>query len=221
MARLSVLPSPLLGPPSYQPLAEALRRRGHEVSVAECPVPIRPQRLVEAWAEDASGADALVAHSNAGYLAGSVAAAGRTGPVLYVDAALPPRHGATRPAPADLLATLTGLADADGRLPPWTRWWPAPEIRELLPGVWFDRVDGSAPRVELAYFEAELVPPSGWSTRPAAYLAYGTTYEAELELARAAGWPVAQVPGHHLWHLARPDHVAAVLDELFTAASVR
>ncbi len=219
MARLLVLPSPLLGPASYQPLAEALTRRGHQASVAGCREPIRPQELVAAWVADASGAEALIAHSNAGYLAGTVAALSGAGAVLYVDAALPPLHGPTRLAPPGLLATLAGLADGDGRLPPWTRWWPEDETRELLPGTWFDRVDASAPRVGLAYFESEVSPPPGWSEAPAAYLAFGTTYASELELARTAGWSVAQLSGHHLWHLAHPDDVASAVDELLVAAS--
>ena len=219
MTRFLVLPSPLLGPASYEPLAEALRRRGHDASVANCPEPIRPQGLVAAWAAGASGADALVAHSNAGYLAGTVAAVGGVGAVLYVDAALPPLHGPTRLAPPGLLATLAGLADKGGRLPAWTRWWPEEETRELLPGAWFDRVDAGAPCVELSYFESEITPPPGWSEAPAGYLAFGTTYAGELEVARTAGWPVAQLSGHHLWHLARPDDVASALDDLLAAAS--
>ena len=212
--RVLVLPSPLLGPVGYQPLAEALRGRGHAATVAECPVPGRPERLVEHWTRAADGVDLLVAHSNAGYLAPAVGARAGGLTVLFADAALPPAQGPTRLAPAELLPTLEELADDGGRLPPWTRWWPVEEMARLLPAPWFGRVDAAAPRLDLDYFLTEVTPPQEWSTSGCGYLAFGTTYAAELEFARDAGWPTAELPGHHLWLLARPDDVAAALDDL-------
>ncbi|HET9421484.1 MAG TPA: alpha/beta fold hydrolase [Nocardioides sp.] len=213
-ARLLVLPSPLLGPAGYQPLADALRGRGHDTSVARCREPIHPDRLVAEWSEAGQSVDVLVAHSNAGYLAATVAAEAGVDAVLFMDAALPPATGPTRLAPPELFATLADLAADDGSLPPWTRWWPAEEMAEILPAPWFDRVDAAAPRLSLEYFETEVSPPPGWSRASCAYLAFGTTYAAELAFAREAGWPVAEVAGHHLWHLARPAEVAAGLDAL-------
>ncbi len=212
--RLLVLPSPLLGPVGYQPLAAALRTRGHDASVAECREPISPARLVAEWGEAARSADTLVAHSNAGYLAATVAEDAGAEALLFMDAALPPATGPTRLAPPRLLGTLADLAAEDGRLPPWTRWWPAEEMAELLPAPWFERVDAGAPRLSLGYFETEVSPPLGWSAGACAYLGFGTTYAAELAFAREAGWPVAEVAGHHLWHLARPTEVAVALDAL-------
>jgi len=212
--RLLLLPSPLLGPVGYQPLADALRGRGHDASVAECREPISPERLIAEWGEAARSADTLVAHSNAGYLAPAVAEAAGIGAILFMDAALPPAALPTRVAPPALLATLADLATDDGRLPPWTRWWPAEEMAKLLPAPWFERVDAAAPRLSLGYFETEVSPPPGWSAASCAYLGFGTTYAAELAFAREAGWPVAEVAGHHLWHLARPAEVAVALDAL-------
>jgi hypothetical protein len=213
-ARFLVLPSPLLGPVSYQPLAEALRGRGHRASVAECGAPIRPERLVDDWSAAAERADVLIAHSNAGYLAADVSANVGGRALLFMDAALPPASGPTMLAPPEFLDVLRDRAGADGRLPPWTRWWPAEDMAALLPGPWFERVDSAAPHVDLAYFETELVPPTGWSAGPCGYLAFGTTYAAEVKFARGAGWPVAELTGHHLWHLADPVAVAKALDRL-------
>jgi len=209
-----VLPSPLLGPVSYHPLVDALHERERSATLAECLEPIRPDRLVAEWSRAAERADVLVAHSNAGYLAAAVGARVGGRSIVYMDAALPPASGVTRPAPAAFLEKLREMAEVDGRLPPWTRWWSAEEMAEVLPGGWFERVDAAAPRVDLAYFETELRPPEEWSDGPSAYLAFGTTYAAELAFAREAGWPVAELPGHHLWHLARPAEVAAALDAL-------
>lgn len=213
-ARVLVLPSPLLGPESYQPLADALAERGHVASVAECRTPISPDRLVDEWSRAAEAADVLVAHSNAGYLAPSVGAQAGGRPLLFMDAALPPADGTTRLAPPAFLETLKGLAGADGLLPPWTRWWPAEEVSRLLSEQWFELVDASAPRVELAYFETEVEPPHDWSTGPCGYLAFGPTYAAERAFAEDSRWPVTVLDGHHLWHLARPAEVAAALDAL-------
>jgi hypothetical protein len=213
-ARLLVLPSPLLGPVGYEPLADALRGRGHDTAVAECREPISAGRLVDEWSEAARSADVLVAHSNAGYLAASVAAAAGVGAVLFMDAALPPASGPTLLAPPELLETLAELADDDGRLPPWTRWWPEEEMAHLLPAPWFERVDAAAPRLSLDYFGTAVSPPPGWRHGACAYLAFGTTYATEVAFAREAGWPVTEVAGHHLWHLARPVEVAVALDAL-------
>jgi hypothetical protein len=218
-ARLLVLPSPLLGPVSYRSLADALAGRGHVVSVAACREPVRPARLVEDWSREADAADVLVAHSNAGYFASAVSANAGGRPVLYMDAALPPRSGSGRLAPPEFRKFLGGLMEPDGSLPAWTRWWPAEEMETLLPAPWFERVDKSAPRLDLAYFDTEVTPPTGWSSEPAGYLAFGTTYAEEVAFAREVGWPVEELTGHHLWHLERPDDVAAALDRLLAQLS--
>lgn len=209
--RVLVLPSPLLGPVAYRPLVEAMQVLGHPASVAGLGAQVRPDLLVDDWTRAAASADVLVAHSNAGYLAPAVAYGAGGRPVLFMDAALPPAAGTTVLAPPGLRAILAGLADDGGRLPPWTRWWPADEMAELLPEPWRERVDSTAPRLDLTYFDSEVSPPVAWSDAPCAYLAFGATYGEELAFARSSGWPTAELPGHHLWHLARPGEVAEAL----------
>lgn len=211
---LLVLPSPLLGPACYEPFADSLRRRGHTAGVADCPAPIRPDRLTAEWSRASERTDVLVAHSNAGYLAPGVSAAAGGVPVLFMDAALPPEEGYFRLAPAELLDVLESLADADGRLPPWTRWWSADQMSQLLPGEWYPRVDSAAPRLDLAYFETGMAAPRGWTSGPFGYLAFGATYAEEVAFAHQVGWPALELHGHHLWHLARPDEVTEAVDDL-------
>jgi hypothetical protein len=211
---LLVLPSPLLGQACYEPFADSLRRRGHAAEVADCPAPIRPDRLTAEWIRASERADVLIAHSNAGYLAPGVSAAVGGVPVLFMDAALPPDEGSTRLAPADLLDVLETLADADGRLPQWTRWWSADQMSQLLPGEWYPRIDSVAPRLDLAYFETEIAAPQDWTSGPCGYLAFGATYADEVAFARQVGWSVLELDGHHLWHLARPDEVTEAVDHL-------
>ena len=128
MHRTVVLPSPLLPARAYAPLAHALGRRGWGAVVAAVPeAPDGPDLVLAAYRDAVTShrADLVVAHSNAGRYA--VAAAGGA-PVVYVDAALPPEHGDATLAPEGLLDHLAGLADDDGLLPPWTRWWGDDEV---------------------------------------------------------------------------------------------
>jgi len=214
--RAVVLPSPLLPARAYAPLTHALERRGWGAVVAEPPrVPRGPDPVLAAFREAVSAppADLVVAHSNAGRYAVAVAGAA---PVVYLDAALPPEPGAAPLAPEGLLEHLAGLADADGLLPPWTRWWDDDDIATVLPdpevlaGIRDDET-----RMPLAYFRSCLGAPDGWVTHPQAYLALGDTYAEETALARRLGWPTTVLAGAlHLHHLVDPDAVAAVVLDL-------
>lgn len=216
MHRAVVLPSPLLPARAYDPLVDALGRRGWDVARPVVPTtPDGPVRVLLAFREvvTAGGTDLLVAHSNAGRYA-AAAAGGR--PVVYVDAALPPQHGDAPLAPEALLDHLAGLADADGMLPPWTRWWDEHDLaavvpdRQVLVGIREDE-----PRMPLAYFRSRLGAPAGWAGQPQAYLAFGQTYARETAFAREQGWPTTVLDGAlHLHHLVDPDAVAAAVLDL-------
>jgi hypothetical protein len=156
--------------------------------------------------------DLVVAHSNAGRYA--VAAAGGA-PVVYLDAALPPEQGEATLAPQGLLDHLAGLADDDGLLPPWTRWWDDDDIAAVVPDpAALAGIRADEQRMPLAYFRSRLGAPDGWVAHPQAYLALGDTYAEEVALARRLGWPTSVHEGAlHLHHLLDPDAVvAAVLD---------
>jgi hypothetical protein len=47
----------------------------------------------------------------------------------------------------------------------------------------------------MTYFTATLEAPVGWTSKPAAYLAFGDTYDAERTHARRWGWPVETLQG--------------------------
>ena len=210
MSTALVLPSPLLGPLGYGPLAHALATHGWTARVADLPpAPFTPDEVLAAFAEQASDVDVLVPHSNAGLYAPAVARESGCRVTVFVDAALPPdRADHTRLAPAGFLTMLGDLADEDRRLPPWTRWWPEDDVRPLFPGGWFDRVDAAAPRLFLDYFTATIPVPRGWETEPSAYLGFGDTYAEEQAQARAYGWPLVVTAGHHLRVLTEPVEVA-------------
>ena len=105
---------------------------------------------------------------------------------------------------------LAGLADDEGLLPPWTRWWP--DVSALFPDAQVRAaVEGEQPRLPLTYFGADVPTPAGWRSLPAAYLGFGETYAEEQTEARDRGWPLETLPGLHLHQLVDP---AAVTDAL-------
>ncbi len=220
MRALLLLPSPFLGPEPYEPLAAALTSRGYDASVAPSPGTPVAEELVAQWSALAGGTGdvVLLAHSNAGYLAPAVSAAAGGVPVVFVDAALPATEGSTRLAPPAFRSQLSALADDDGLLPRWTRWWPRAEASATLPDPWFDRLDPLLPRVPLAYVDSEVPVPPGWSRGPHAYLAFGSTYAEELALARRQGWPHRRLAGAgHLHLLVEPEDTAAAIAALATS----
>lgn len=206
-----LLPSPLLPGHVMDELAASLGRAGLPATVAS---PVLgpgegPPDLVARWARQVRAGTVLVAHSNAGYLAPHVrSAAGTGGPVVFVDAALPPASGTHQLAPPEFRSWLGGLVAADGLLPPWTRWWPRSDLEQALPAGWFDDLDAGCPRLPLAWFDTTLTAPPGWAAEADAYLAFGTTYADERAFAAGQGWPVADLDGGHLHLLAEPGAVA-------------
>ena len=216
MHRTVVLPSPLLPARAYAPLAHALGRRGWGAVVAAVPeAPDGPDPVLAAYRDAVTShrADLVVAHSNAGRYA--VAAAGGA-PVVYVDAALPPEHGEATLAPEGLLDHLAGLADDDGLLPPWTRWWGDDDIATVVPDpAVLAGIRADEHRMPLSYFRCRLGAPDDWTSHPQAFLALGDTYAEETALARRLGWPVTVLEGAlHLHHLVDPDAVAAAVLDL-------
>ena len=222
--RLVVLPSPLLGPATYAPLAAALTAGAMATTVAELPDrDFSPSEVLSCFRSQVAdqGATVVVAHSNAGYYA-PAAALDLGVPTIFMDAALPAvGESETRLAPPAFAEFIGSLALCNGLLPPWPLWWDRADVAALFPDDdWIDLVIREAPRLSPAYFTTPLQVPRGWEVRPAAYLAFGDTYAAELAFARSAGWVVRQEAGHHLTHLAEPDRVADVVVELCAALHV-
>jgi hypothetical protein len=218
--RLAILPSPLLGPAAYTPLAERLSQLGVPTVVASLPsTEVTPARVLRGFRSAVAdhGVTALVAHSNAGYYAPAVAAE-LTLPTIFMDAALPAEGvSETLLAPATFAAFIDSFPIHDGLLPPWPSWWERADIAALFPDEdWLDLVTRAAPRLAPDYFTTPLPVPRGWEARPAAYLAFGDTYAAELAFAEGAGWVVRREAGHHLAHLSEPDRVADLLLDLLT-----
>jgi hypothetical protein len=216
----AVLPSPLLGSVAWEPVRDALWARRLEAFVVALPhQPESARGVLDAFVAAIPISDdvVLVPHSNAGLYAPAVAAAVRAAATVFVDAAMPRDTGQTPLAPPDFYTFLSTLADDDGRLPPWSRWWDAADLEGLFPSdEWQRRVQEREPQLPLAYFRSTVSVPDGWSDKPSAYIAFGDTYAVETAFAEECGWPVRVLEGGHLHLLHDPERVA---DEIVARAA--
>jgi hypothetical protein len=215
---LALLPSPLLGPSVWEPVAGRLRVAGWAAEVCRPLGSPTSGRDVLAGLLDVLPAGrplVLVPHSNAGLYVPQLVHEREVVATVFVDAALAPAEGAAALAPEAFLDFLETRADADGLLPPWTRWWDDADVDVLFPDrATRRRVEAEQPRLPLAYFRDALPVPARWLARPSAYLAFGDTYADEREQARQQGWPVETLVGEHLHMLVDPDEVAATITGL-------
>ncbi|HEX9032955.1 MAG TPA: alpha/beta hydrolase [Streptosporangiaceae bacterium] len=219
--------SPSVGPATWQPVADRLRKLGYGVAVpsllgvadGEPPYWRRVVAAVTAGLADAEPAEplVLVAHSNAGVFV-PVILEGLVRPVacsIFADAAIPGPGDVTPMAPDDLLAFLRGLAGADGRLPPWTDWWDEQDVAPLFPSAQARQaIAAEQPRLPLAYYLEQVPAPRGWDDGRCAYLLYSQAYADSLAEAQRRGWPALSVPGEHLHQVVDPDAVARAILEL-------
>jgi pimeloyl-ACP methyl ester carboxylesterase len=215
MTRLVLLTSPLLGPSVWAPVADDLRAAGLGVTVPRLPDRLEsPSDVLAGFlAQVPSGEPlTLVAHSNAGLYVAALAAALPVEALVLVDAGLPSAGPGTPTAPPWFREQLAGLAGADGRLPPWSRWWPDEDSSGLYPDDdTRAAVEAEQRTLPLAYFDAEVPSPPGWERLPAAYLAFGKTYADERAEAARRGWPVETLAGQHLHPLVDPAGVTEAL----------
>jgi hypothetical protein len=218
--------SPLVGPTSWLPVARELERRGRVavvpslLGVAEAPEPQWrhvPEAVRVATSELRRPA-ILVGHSGAGVLL-PVIAEGldlEVAALVFVDSLLPPRAGPLMLGPPAFMEQLRAMA-ADGVLPPWSRWFGADAMRELVPDERLRAdLEAEMPRLPLSYFEAAVPLPDAWpDRRPCGYLLLSAEYEQSAAGARAYGWPVIEIHGvRHLAIATDPIPVTAALLEL-------
>jgi hypothetical protein len=117
------------------------------------------------------------------------------------------------------VAQLVPLADDEGILPPWSRWFPDEAIADLgLDAAVLDEVRAQEPRAPLSYLTGAFDVAPGWldSVR-CGYLGFGATYAAEHRLAAFLGWPVTVLDGRHLHPLVAPGEVATAVAAMLDA----
>lgn len=219
---LVLVHSPLVGPRSWGPVAEELRRGGREVVVPSLVNLLRssaPLHRALAGAVVAALPEAgrlvLVVHSGAGALVPSIvdAAPSRVDGVVFVDATLPhPGRTWMETVPPETADQVRGMAGPDGLLPKWHEWFPPQVLDELVPdeqaraGFCAD-----VPRLPLRYLEKVAPRSTGWQNLRCGYVQLSADYEAAAAEARRAGWPVVRMDGTHLSAVTEPAAVAGAV----------
>lgn len=220
------LPSPLLGPSVWRPVARILADRGWHTAICTVPKPVlKTGDVIDAFlAALPAGRDVvLVPHSNAGVYVPELVVQRPVVAAVFVDAILPPSSGRIPLAPSAFLDVLREKAEDDGLLPPWTSWWDEADAAALFPNAESRaRVEQDQQRLPLSYFTEARDITQGWDKLPGAYLAFGDTYAADRDAAAQRGWAVRTLPAGHLRQLQDPDQVAdmfhALLDEIVPGA---
>lgn len=222
MQTFLLVPSPLLGPATWEPTARWLREQGHVAVVAEPGASwATPDDVLEAIAGSAEGLEAvvLVPHSNAGLFVPRFGELIDIRSTVFVDAALAGLEPETPLAPTGMIDRLRELAGDDGLLPPWTQWWAEEDLVGLFPDdTARTAVEAEQRRLPLSYFTADLPVPAGWERRPSGYLAFGETYAVERARAAGFGWPVRTLVGQHLHQLHEPAAVGRAILDLVAAS---
>jgi pimeloyl-ACP methyl ester carboxylesterase len=205
--------SPLVGPATWQWVAEALRSAGHDVAVPdlrEAAIAGAPHAVVRAALElTAKEPTVVVGHSGAGFFLPSIAA-GLDSPVrrlVFVDAGVPPCQGEATTG-AEFLEQLRSLA-ADVTLPKWSTWWGEGVMENLVPdGARRAEIEVEMPQVPLAFFETPIPLPVGWCEDPGAFVLLSEPYRRDADTARSLGWPVVEDLGNHLDIVNDPESLA-------------
>jgi hypothetical protein len=221
---LALLPSPLLGPSVWRPVARLLAAQGwNTVTCLPSAAVLSAQDVLAAFLDalPAHRELVLIPHSNAGAYVPALTTHRSVAGIVFVDAVLPPQRGRIPLASQASLAFLRGKADADGMLPIWTDWWEEAEVAALFAdSETRARLEQEQPRLPFSYFEDSLPVPEAWDDRPAAYLAFGETYNREREEAERRQWPVITAAGRHLQLVNEPQQVATDLVNLMNRIGI-
>ena len=155
----------------------------------------------------------LMGHSGAGLLLPVIADASdnEVAALVFVDSFLPPRAGRVPLGSPALVDQLRAIATG-GALPPWSHWFGADAMRELVPDERLRaNLEAEMPSLPLSYFKATVPVPDDWSTRPCGYLLLSAgPYGNSAAEARAYGWPVIEI--RDVQHLAIATNPIAVTD---------
>ena len=221
-ANFLLVHSPIVGPDTWEPVAEELRGRGHDVFVAVLPKQVsrefwrcHVEAVTAAVARDVPGHTAvtMVAHSGAGQLLAPAAAAlppHRVEAYILADAGLPTR-GRSRlqqlreeaPVFAD---ELEAVFAAGGRFPQW----PEELLAALVPDARRrSRLAGGVRQLPRSYWAEPIPDNPAWPDAPVGVLLFSAGYLPTAAAAREAGWPLRDLQAaNHFLAIADPVTVA-------------
>lgn len=215
---------PLVGASSWEPTANRLRAAGVRVHIPDV---LAGTGHVPSWREwtshlldqsSAEEAPILVGHSSASTLVVDLATKMRVRGVIIVDGDIPPPSGLARPVRPALRDFIAGLADENGLLPPWSRWWVNDISRAKLVGIdalahdpdAFRSFEMDLPRMTQGWFD-DAIDLAPWDHIPAGYIQLSPIYDHAADEASRRAWPLRRLQGTHLDPTLRPGETAAAI----------
>lgn len=225
--RFLLVHSPIVGPDTWEPVADELRRRGHDVVVpiltddGSSPFWRQHTRAVARAVKEGSRDGrplTVVAHSGAGQLTGHVGAALRkdghaVDAYVLVDAGTPTggcgRLEQLRLEEPRYAEELESLFEAGERFPDWSE--------ELLSGLVPDasrrqKLMSGVRQLPVEFWEEPIPRLPAWPDAPCGVLLLSDAYEATAVIALEQGWPVRHLDvGNHFFMLVEPETVAREL----------
>jgi hypothetical protein len=157
----------------------------------------------------------VVGHSSATALVADLATRLPARAIIMVDGDVPPSRGAAFPVRPALHDFIKGLAEADGMLPIWPRWFTRDMRRMSLVGLdvlardaaAFARFESGLPRMHISWFD-EAVELADWEYIPAGFIQTSAIYDHATVEAQRRGWPVVNLQGTHLHPTLHPAETA-------------
>ncbi|MCR9239939.1 MAG: alpha/beta hydrolase [Rhodobiaceae bacterium] len=216
MPQFVLIHSPLVGPSSLVPTADALSALGFATYVPTPNAPAShtrwcewPLRLLDTLPELED--PILVGHSAGGFLAAFLAGTLNAKSFICLDAMMPPERGVTPPVEPAFLKFVRSLPITDGLLPIWTDWWEGDLLAEapISPGLKTTFL-AELPRLPLAWFDDSFEMPD-WSCAKRGFIQTSPAFHDEAKRAEERGWPVIRLTGTHLHPALAPKETAAAL----------
>ena len=186
-----------LEPPAWRAWPAHLARE-----IPQCPAPI------------------MVGYSAATVLTAALASRMPVRGLIFLDGVIPPDSGPASFAQASFRQLIDSLADAEGRLPPWSRWFDGHPRRitagmhELArtPGA-LEAFERSLPRMNLAWFD-DAIDLAPWRHVPVGYIRTSAFCDAAADEAERRGWPTRRIDGTHLHPSLQPGETAEAIEAI-------
>ncbi len=222
--RWYLLPSPVLGPASWQGAAEALEARDQVVDVVKTAMTTTADTdHLTPWIDQSTALPipddglpvVVVGHSAAcprmPFVADRLLAEGwNIQAMVCVDGRFPDGRAFTDSG-THYSELLDGLVRPDDYLPPWPRWWGSLVEGLVVDPVARDLVFNEAPPTPRGWFDQVCPVPDLPPEVRKAFLNFGPGYQESCDRAHAAGWMTYRLSGDHLHQVVDPDAVAATL----------
>jgi hypothetical protein len=212
---------PLVRASSWEPTAAHLREVGCRVQVPDILAYHTSPPAWRAWTRNLldhiapAGEMIVVGHSSASVLAADLATKLPVRSIIIVDGEVPPSQGPASPVRQALRDRIQSLAESDGSLPVWSKWFLGDAERTILVGidilasdaVAFAQFEDQLPKMRVDWFD-DTIELASWDHIPAGFIQTSRIYEHAAAEAQRRGWPVTKLQGTHLHPTLRPAETA-------------